>query len=56
MDSIELMFIHLDTSNEVILNLMCTVPTVFYDIGRHAITQYIPHQIMKTDPMILFFV
>ena len=42
MDSIELMSICLTTGSEVVSDLLCIVPIVFYDIGGHGITQYMP--------------
>ena len=47
MESIELMSIYLETGNEVVLDLLYTVPIVLCDVGGHAITQHITRWIIK---------
>ena len=41
------MSICLATGSEVVLDLMCTVPIVFCDVGGYAINQYFTYHIMK---------
>ena len=41
------MSIYLATGSEAVLDLMCTVPIVFCDVGGYAITQYSTYHIMK---------
>ena len=38
MDNTEPMSIHLATGSEDVLDLICTVLIVFFDIGGHAVT------------------
>ena len=47
MDIIELISIYLATGGEVVLDSMCAAPIVFYDIGRHIVTQHITCCIMR---------
>ena len=54
MDGIEPISIHLATGSKDVSDLMSTVPIVFGDAGRHAITQHFTCWIIKTNLMILF--
>ena len=47
MESTELMHICLATGNEYILDLICTIPIVLYDITRHAIALHITFWIIN---------
>ena len=42
-------YICLATSSEVVLDLMCSVSLMFYDVSGHAITKYIACWIMKSQ-------
>ena len=45
-DYTEPMSIYLATGSEVILDSICTIPTVFCDMGGHVINKYITSCIM----------
>ena len=47
MESIELISIRLATGSEVISDSMYNIPTIFCDVGGHAIKQQVPCQIIE---------